>query len=278
MVLDRPVTGRVFFEEVIRENLDIGRPDQVQLIFDRRVRRKTPGRFRTRVITDGVIPSLHVDYKHSRIKEYFKEGRALRVETTINDTRDFAIGRRLKNLPKLREIGFAANRRLLDVQRVSHDCAVGEEMWNAVVRPIHVGEQRASALRFDDVRVQALFLALVLFVFQSDGFRSAELREPLAHLLGIDPANLTRGRMTYDLRRLRLHGIIERIPHSHRYRVTAEGLRVAIFFSRVWARLLRPGLSLIGPSSVASPHSLRTAFSRLQQEIDTFVQSQKLAA
>ena len=83
-VLDRPVTGRVFFEEVIRENLDIGRPDQVQLIFDRRVNRRTPGRFRTRVITDGVIPSLHVDYKNSRIKQYHKEGRALRTETTIN--------------------------------------------------------------------------------------------------------------------------------------------------------------------------------------------------
>ena len=73
-VLDRPVTGRMFFEEVIRENLDLGRPDQVQLIFDRRVSRRTPGRFRTRVITEGVMPSLHVDYKHTRIKQYHKEG------------------------------------------------------------------------------------------------------------------------------------------------------------------------------------------------------------
>jgi hypothetical protein len=62
-VLDRPATGRVFFEEVIRENLDIGRPDQVQLIFGRRVTRRTPGRFRTRVLTAGVTPSLHVDYQ-----------------------------------------------------------------------------------------------------------------------------------------------------------------------------------------------------------------------
>src|SRR5437773_3582630 len=125
-VLDRPVTGRIFFEEVIRENLDIGRPSQVQLIFDRRVSRRTPGRFRTRVITDGVVPSLHVDYKNSRIKQYHKEGRALRTETTINNTRDFGIGKLLKNLPALRQVGFQANRRLLDagaryrVQTVSH--------------------------------------------------------------------------------------------------------------------------------------------------------------
>ncbi|MHB1717673.1 MAG: hypothetical protein ACYCV5_10155 [Acidimicrobiales bacterium] len=69
-VLDRPLTGRVFFEEVIRDNLDIGRPDQVSLIFEKRVSRRTPGRFRTRVITEGVTPSLHVDYKKTKIKQY----------------------------------------------------------------------------------------------------------------------------------------------------------------------------------------------------------------
>jgi hypothetical protein len=121
-VLDRPVSGRIFFEDVIRENLDIGRPKQVQLIFDRWVTRSTPGRFRTRVITDGVIPSLHIDYKGTRIKQYHKEGQALRTETTINNTYDFYIGKNLRNLPALRRIGFQANRRLLQVQCISHDC------------------------------------------------------------------------------------------------------------------------------------------------------------
>src|SRR5260221_9017256 len=90
-VLDRPVSGRIFFDQVIADNLAIGRPDQVGLIFGRRIVRKgpraTPGRFRTRVITDGVTPSLHVDYKNSKIKQYHKLGRALRTETTINDAR-----------------------------------------------------------------------------------------------------------------------------------------------------------------------------------------------
>ena len=102
-VFDRPAQGRVFFEEVVRENLDMGRPDHVQLIFNRRVNRRTPSRYRTRVITDGVTPSLHVDYKHSRIKQYHKEGRALRTETVINDTYDFDVGRRLRNLEDLKK-------------------------------------------------------------------------------------------------------------------------------------------------------------------------------
>ena len=150
-VLDQPVSGRVFFEDVIRENLDIGRPGQVQLIFDRRVSKRTPGRFRTCVITDGVTPSLHVDYKHSRIKQYHKHNQALRTETTINDTRDFALGRRLHNLAALRQVGFNANRRLLEVQTISHDCALGEADLQRHQRPVEINGQRASALRFADI-------------------------------------------------------------------------------------------------------------------------------
>src|SRR4029077_13983406 len=135
-MLDRPVSGRVFFEQVIRDNLDIGRPDQVALVFDRRLRRRgpraTPGPFRTRVITDGVTPSLHIDYKHTRIKQYHKEGKALRTETTINDTTDFSIGKRLTNLPALREIGFSGNRRLLHVQRLGHDPITGTDALQAI--------------------------------------------------------------------------------------------------------------------------------------------------
>src|SRR5271165_5759839 len=232
-VLDRPVTGRVFFEEVIRENLDIGRPSQVQLIFDRRITSRTPGKFRTRVITDGVVPSLHVDYKNTRIKQYHKEGRALRTETTINDTRDFAIGRRIENLPELRKIGFAANRRLLDVQRIGHDCFIGEATFQDMQRPVTVNDQRAAALRFADPRVQAVLHVLLLFLLVQGTFTHKDLREHLAPLLGKKPSQLTPGRITYDLRRLRLHGLTERIPKTHRYRITAKGLRTSIFYTRL---------------------------------------------
>jgi len=278
-VLDRPVTGRVFFEEVIRENLDLGRPSQVQLIFDRRINKQTPGRFRTRVITDGVVPSLHVDYKNTRIKQYHKEGRALRTETTINDTRDFGIGKSLKNLPALRQIGFQANRRLLDVQKISHDCSIGEDAFAKVVHPIEVDGQRAAALRFGDPRVQALLAVLVVFSLQLRGFTNLEMRTLVAQLLGLDPANYPLGRMTYDLRRLRLHGIIERIPRSHRYQLTPEGVRIALFFSRTYARLLRPKLAEIMPAK-APPlsSSLRVAFDRLTAQIDACCQEERLVA
>ncbi|WP_219420702.1 hypothetical protein, partial [Pseudonocardia nigra] len=151
-VLDRPVSGRVFFEQVIRDNLDAGRPDQISLIFDRRLMRRgpraTPGRFRTRILTEGVTPSLHIDYKHTSIKQYHKEGRALRTETTINDTGDFEIRKRLTHLPALREIGFSANRRLLGVQRLSHNPIRAAEAFTAVHDPTITSEgNRIAGLR-----------------------------------------------------------------------------------------------------------------------------------
>jgi hypothetical protein len=153
-MLDRPASGRVFFETVIRENLDVGRPDYISLIFDRRIfngrKVRTESRFRTRVFTAGVTPSLHVEYKHTKIKQYHKEGRALRTETTINNTRDFWIGKRLCNLSALREVGFSANRRLLHAQTISHDPIIGDTVFNHIAQPAVIDGQRVPALRFGD--------------------------------------------------------------------------------------------------------------------------------
>jgi hypothetical protein len=277
-VLDQPVTGRIFFEEVIRENLDIGRPDQVALIFNRRVTRRTPGRFRTRILTEGVTPSLHVDYKRSRIKQYHKEGRALRTETTINDARDVGVGKRLHNLPALREIGFQANRRLLQVERLTHDCAIGADAFRAVTTPQVVDGQRVAALRFADPRVQALLSALVVFRLLPEGFANRDLRALLARLLGVTPDTLTPGSLTYHLRRLRLHGFITRIDGTHRYHVTAPGLRTALFFTRVYARVLRPGLAHVLPRAPTPTSALRHAFDHLEAAMDRWCIDAKLAA
>ena len=257
-VLDRPVAGRIFFEQVIRENLDIGRPGQVQLIFDRRVSRRTPGRFRTRVITEGVTPSLHVDYKRSRIKQYHKEAQALRTETTINDTRDFGIGRLLKNLPELRRIGFAANRRRLEIEQISHDCSLGEDTFQHLQRPRQIDGQRASALRFGDAHAQAVLNAVLMFAFVARGFNSKVLRQQFEGLLGKRAEEISPGRMSYELRRLRLHGLIERLPQSHRYRLTEEGLRTALFYTRVYSRILRPAMAPVLPiAPLSSSKTLR---------------------
>src|SRR5204863_8613302 len=120
---------------------------------------------------------------------------------------------------------------------------VEADRFDAIVKPVESQGQRASALRFGEPRVMALLQAILMFVHLPVGFSNRNLRERLAPLLGIDPARISPGMMTYDLRRLRLHGVIERISRTHRYRLTTDGLRVALFFSRAYGRLLRPALS-----------------------------------
>jgi hypothetical protein len=280
-VLDRPVTGRVFFEHVIRDNLDAGRPDQISLIFDRRLMRRgpraTPGRFRTRVITDGVTPSLHIDYKHTTIKQYHKEGRALRTETTINDPRDFGIGKRLTNLPALREIGLSANRRLLGAQRLSHNPIRAAEAFTAVHDPIITNTgARVAGLRLGDRRAHALLQAVLVFRLLPAGFANRDLRALLAGLLGADA--ITAGQMSYDLRRLRVHGLIIRIPHSHRYRLTETGLHHAMLLNHVHTRLLLPGLAQLTDPDPPAPSPLRTAARNYRRALDQLTKEAGLAA
>jgi hypothetical protein len=275
-IMDRPVHGRNYFEEVIRENLDLGRPDSIQLIFDRRVTKKTPGEFRTRVVRAGVIPSLRVDYKSNSIKQYFKEGRGLRTELTVHEPRDFGVGRKLENLSSLRKTGFETVRRVLDVEKTSQDFIMSEALFREVTGPREVDGQRASALRFGDPVVLALYSVLVMLQLLPGGFRSRELREHLARLLGDDPSSWTSGRLTYQLRRLRLHGLIERMAGTQRYSVTDQGYQVALWFSRCHARVLRPSLGeILSPNSSADP-TIRRAMERFDKTVQQYLDRVKL--
>jgi hypothetical protein len=282
-MLDAPVSGRIFFEQVIRDNLDIGRPDHVALIFDRRIlngrKRKTPGRFRTRVITDGVIPSLHADYKNAKIKQYHKQGRALRTETTINNPHDFGVTKRLTSLPDLRQLGFTANRRLLGVQTISHDPIRGAKAFTELTGPILTDSAtRIAGLRFGDDRVHALLRALLVHRLLPHGFTNRELRTLTAPLLGKRFEDITAGQMTYDLRRLRVHGLIERIPRSRRYHVTDTGLQHALLFTHAHDHLLRTGLALTSDPSPPRKTKLHNAARAYQAAFDELTQQARLAA
>jgi hypothetical protein len=270
-VFDQPVQGRHFFEAVIRDNLDLGRPDRVSLLFPTRLTRRTPPPtygYRTRVVTAGVAPSLHVEYKHSHVKQYFKEERALRTETTINDPTDFQSRKALETLPQLRATGAQINQQMLTVERLSHDCSLGQDALAQLQTPRQQGSQRIPALRFGDPRVMALLQALCRFAQLPAGFRNRDLRPHVAALLGRDLTTYSRGAMTYDLRRLRLHGLIQRVAGAHRYTMTSFGLRVAFFCSKVHLRILRPGSAALVDPANELPHPLRDALRLLDQAID----------
>ena len=268
-VFERPVQGRRFFEALIRENLDLGRPERVSLLFPQKLRRTTPPPrrgYRTRVIFEGVAPSLHVEYKKTHVKQYFKEERALRTETTINDPRDFKVNKGLENLAHLCHLGEQSNRKLLEIERLQDDCQLTRPSFEKLQQPTVVENQRASAMRFGDPRTMALLEALCGFFHVPHGFRHRDLRPRVASLLGLSLEEYTSGRMTYDLRRLRLKGVIARVPKTHRYTVTTFGLKTALFFSKVYHRVLLPGWASIS-ESVQVPTLLKRAFLRFQTVI-----------
>ena len=188
MALDRPVAGRIFFEQLIRDNIDIGRPDKVNIVFGRKIRRRgknrTPGTFRTQVITAGACPYLYLYYKKTQVKQYLKEGRALSTETTLNQPRDFGIGKELTNLAAMAEVGYAANRRLLDAECISHDPADGAAALEAITSPvISTTCTRIPGMRFPDPRVQALLGACCALAL-----RPARLHQPRPAALPRPPA------------------------------------------------------------------------------------------
>jgi hypothetical protein len=279
-VFDRPLRGRQFFEEVIRDNLDLGRPDRIQLLFERRVRRDTPGRFATRVLTDGVVPSLHVEYKRCHVKQYFKEGRALRTETTFNDSYDVGVKRGLRNFAYLRTVGQRINTRLLRLERVAHDCGLAAAQLADVTQPTKTPDgQPAPGLKFGDPRVMALLQALCLFGLAPAGITNRRLRPLVAQLLAADAGAYTCRQMGYDLRRLARKGFIARVHGTLGYALTPYGRRTALFLTKAYARVLRPGLQALDPGLTPhSPPRLRAAMAQVDAAIDALTTQARLAA
>ena len=282
-VLDKPVTGRIFFEQVIRDNLDIGRPDKAGLIFGRRIIRKgpraTPGRFRTRVLTEGVVPTLHVDYKHSKIKQYHKEGKALRTETTINDTRDFGIGKRLITCPRCGQPALQPPGVSSTSRRLSHDPADGQDAITQICQPlITEAGTRVAGLRLGDPRAHALLAALCVFRLLPRGFANRDLRPIMAQLLGVPAESITPGKMTYDLRRLRharAHRAHPAAPSATRSPTPASPS--ALFLTRLHDKFLRTGLATLA-APAGTGRDLAAASRAYTTAIDDLARQAGLAA
>ena len=221
-------------------------------------------------MTKDVTPSLNVYYKSTRIKQYHKgTGRCARRRRSTSY--DFGVGKRLANLPRLREIGFAANRRLIEVERLSHDPITGSEALHTACAPVtRANGTRVAGLRFTDPRAQALLHILLIFGLHPAGFSSKDLRGLLAESPGRLPGTITASQATYDLRRLRAHGLIEKIPRTHRYHVTATGLTTAMFLARVHDRILQAAIATLRS---ATPAPLRQAGRAYQAAIDNLTRT-----
>jgi hypothetical protein len=162
----------------------------------------------------------------------------MRIETVINAPRDVGCNARLPNLEKLSVKARAINTRILDAERVGQGCVLASPAFERIAHPtVNAEGRRTPALQFGDPRVMALTGALCQTLLAATGFTNKSLRALITGLLGSD---YRPGQMTYDLRRLRLAGLIQRLPHTNHYTLTTDGIRIAVAYTKIYNRLLVP--------------------------------------
>jgi len=271
VVFDAPRNTRAFFEALLVDNLDVGRPEKMEIIFGRRVRTDPDGGYRTRLLWAGDQVTLKAYFRHSRVKSYLKEGRAFRIETVINDPGDLGVARRLEHLDELHARGRDINARMVDAFRVGQGCVLASPAFERAARPTVEDGRGAPALRFGDPRVMAPVGALCASVHAIGGFTNRSLRARVATSLG---QPYSQAQMSYDLRRRRLKGVFTRLPHTNTYHLTPDGLRGAVFYVNVHDRLLRPLLADAPPAPMAVRQALRT----LDNHVADYIEQARMAA
>jgi hypothetical protein len=266
LVFDHDVHARAFFEALLCENMDLGRPENVELLFRRGQRLGRPtippagGGFKTKIDRYCHLVTINVFYRNSRLKQYLKDGVALRIETVVNDPRDLRCNRQLQNLPELQDKARAINDRLLHTETVGQGTALVSPVIERITRPTLTGDGRkAPALRFGDLRVQALAGAIAAMLFAVTGITNKTLRGLMTGLLH-RPYSMNQA--SYDLTRLARNGLIARVPGRNRYTLTRDGLLFAHFYTKVYDHILRP---LMAPDRPNAPPELTEALDTLDR-------------
>ena len=266
LVFDDDVHARAFFEALLCENMDLGRPENVELLFRRGQRAGRPtlppahGGFKTKIDRYCDLVTLNVFYKNSRLKQYLKDGVALRIETVVNDPKDLRCNRLLHNLPELQARARAINARLLDTETVGQGTALVSPVIERITRPTVTDDgQKAPALRFGDLRVQALAGATAAMLLTVTGITNRSLRAQMTGLLN-RPYSMSQA--SYDLARLARNELITRVPGRNRYTLTRDGLLFAHFYTKVYDHVLRP---LMAPDRPNAPPELDAALDTLDR-------------
>jgi len=266
LVFDQDCHARAFFEALLCENMDLGRPENVELLFRRGQRlggySRTPpgGGFKTKIDRYCDLVTLNVFYKSSRLKQYLKDGVALRIETVVNSPKDLLCNRMLANLPELQAKARAINARLMETETAGQDTALVSPVIERITRPTVTGDGRkAPALRFGDLRVQALAGAVAAMLFTVTGITNRSLR---ALMTGLLHRPYSMNQASYDLARLARNGLIARVPGRNRYTLTRDGLLFAHFYTKVYDHVLRP---LMAPDRPNAPPELAAALDTLDR-------------
>ena len=231
-------------ERLLDLNRAIGQPKKITMIFGRKVTKEYKGKLQT-VIEDLDLPNpvIRSHYGHGFAKQYVRDNRLLRTEPATNDVRDYGVNKDVENLPQLRQRMSAIIDNYHNAQQDILETFVDRGQLRKLGQPtILPNGKRIPGLKLDHPRQLAVMHALVRFanIAAGEGFRSTDVYIPAREALGVNPSQYTLASFRYDLSKLRAKGLVERVPHSRRYRLVGKGYSICLIFLKLFERIYAP--------------------------------------
>ena len=239
---------RAAIDEITQRLLDlnrnIGQPKKITTIFGRRVTKEYKGKLQS-VIEDLDLPNpvIRSHYGHGFAKQYVRDDRILRTEPATNNVYDYAVNKDVENLPQLRERMAAIVDNYHDVQQDVLETFIDRGQLRKLAEPtILPSGRRIPGLKIDHPRQLAVMHSLVRFANIAAGarFTSADLYRPALDALGATESQYSLASFRYDLSKLRAKGLVEKIPHSRRYRLVGKGYSICLVFLKLFEKVYAP--------------------------------------
>lgn len=271
-------------ERLFDANRTIGQPTKLATIFGRRVTRRHHGKLET-IIEDLDLPNpvIRSYYRDGSIKQYVRDHLLLRTEATSNNVADFGVRKALEHVPQLRQTMAAVTDRYLTVQQDILETFVDRGQLRQLAEPTRLPNgKRIPGLKLDHPRQLALMHALVRFahIAGGDAFTTRDLHEPTAAALDTTTEHYHLASLRYDLSKLRAKGLVERVPHSRRYRLLPQGYRICLVFLKLFERVYAPlTAGLLRPIAAdvrlaeEKRHRLDRLYQRIVTDLDALLQA-----
>ncbi len=215
--------------------------DKVAYIFGVRISKRLRGKLHS------VLEKL--DHGHHVLRIYCKNlvGRMyekfstfLRVEVCVNRMKDLGLNKGLKNLECLRQKLVAITDRFAGFEAQSLNVHVDFPLFQRMALPVTSGKTRIAGIKIHDTRMLRLMEVLLHGGTQLNGWRSADVHQSILTAFGLSASTYTSNQLRYDLRKLKAHGLLERIGRGYRYRLTDKGVKGALIFILFHKRVCGP--------------------------------------
>jgi hypothetical protein len=261
-------------ERLLDANRTIGQPNKITVIFGHKITKRYRGQLQT-VIEDLDLPNpvIRSHYRNGFIKQYVRDHLLLRTEAATNNVTDYAVPKAIDNLPQLRPKLSSIVDTYLDVQQDILETFVDRGQLRTLGQPtVLPNGKRVPGLKLDHPRQLAVMHALVGFshIAAESTFTTAELYTRTVAALGVAPEHYRLSSLRYDLSKLRVKGLVEKLPHARRYRLLPEGYRICLVFLKLFERIYAPltaGLLQPFPGDAALQQPRLSQLDKLYQQV-----------